>query len=216
MLAQDQHAIANDLVDGREGTAVVVASDAEVLGAIVLADVLREEAASCLALLRQEQITNVTMLTGDRRETAERIGVAVGVDTVRADLLPEEKLSAIEAMEAEYGPVAMVGDGVNDAPSLAAAQIGVAMGVAGSDVALETADAALMSDDLSKMPYLFRLSRASRRVIRQNIAASILIKTVLAVGAATGMVSLAVAILVGDIGMSLAVTGNALRLARCK
>jgi Cd2+/Zn2+-exporting ATPase len=130
--------------------------------------------------------------------------------------LPEEKLSAIEAMEAEYGPVAMVGDGVNDVPSLAAAQIGVAMGVAGSDAALETADAALMSDDLSRMPYLFRLSRASRRVIRQNIAASILIKSVLAVGAATGMVSLAVAILVGDIGMSLAVTGNALRLARCK
>lgn len=213
MLGEHLREEAAALVAGQPSTTVVVASDRAVLGAIVLADRLREGAADCLTSLRGERIESVTMLTGDRQETADRIGREVGVDAVRAGLLPDEKLSAIAEIERDHGPVVMVGDGVNDAPALAAAKVGVAMGVAGSDAALETADAALMSDDLSKMPYLFRLSRKARRVIRQNVIASIVIKVILAAGAATGYVSLAAAIVVGDIGMSLVVTANALRLA---
>jgi Zn2+/Cd2+-exporting ATPase len=207
---------ANALIDGKSGTAVVVANDEEVLGVIVLSDRVRDEASACLASLRNERVRNVTMLTGDRQEIAEAVGREVGVDDVWAELLPGDKLAAIENLERQHGPVVMVGDGVNDAPALATARVGVAMGAAGSDAALETADAALMADDLSKMPYLFRLSRKARRVIRQNVFASIAIKLLLVVGAATGGVSLAAAIVVGDIGMSLAVTGNALRLARAK
>lgn len=216
MLSPDLRDKADRLIEGRPGTTVVVADEDDVLGAIVLADQIRDDAAACLVSLRKEQVTRVTMLTGDRSDTAEQVGREVGVDEVRAELLPKDKLLAIEEMEADRGPVVMVGDGVNDAPALAAARVGVAMGVAGSDAALETADAALMSDDLSRMPYLFRLSRKARRVIRQNVIASIAIKLVLVVGAATGHVSLATAIIVGDIGMSLAVTGNALRLARSR
>jgi len=207
---------ASRLVDGLTGTAVVLSTDDEVLGAIVLEDAIRDEAADCLNALKRDQIRNVTILTGDRRMAAERVAEAVGVDVVEAGLLPEEKLTAIEAIQQKHGPVAMVGDGVNDAPALAAARVGVAMGVVGSDAALDTADAALMSDDLSKMPYLFRIARVSRRVIRQNIVASIVVKVILAAGAAGGVVSLAAAIVVGDIGMSLLVTGNALRLARTR
>jgi Cd2+/Zn2+-exporting ATPase len=216
MLPEALQQDAEALLNGRSGTAVVVANEGVVLGAIALSDVLREDVEACLASLREGQIKHITMLTGDRDAIAQDMGRAAGVDSVKSELLPEGKLKAIGEMEQLFGPVAMVGDGVNDAPALASARVGVAMGVIGSDAALETADAALMSDDLSKMPYLFRLSRLSRRVIRQNVGISILVKALLAAGAATGVVSLAAAIVVGDIGMSLAVTANALRLARCK
>jgi Cd2+/Zn2+-exporting ATPase len=152
------------------------------------------------------------MLTGDNQATASHVAGALGIHEFHAELRPEEKLEWVERLE-RAGPTAMVGDGVNDAPALAAAGVGIAMAAAGSDVALETADAALMGDQLERLPYMFRLSRASRRVIRQNVLAAILIKLSLALAVPFGLVSLVMAVLVGDLGASLVVTGNSLRLA---
>jgi Cd2+/Zn2+-exporting ATPase len=156
------------------------------------------------------------MLTGDHEATARTVAARIGVDKYHAALLPEEKVARVRELERQYGRVAMVGDGVNDAPALAAATVGIAMGAAASDVALETADVALMAEDLGRLPYVFRLSRRSGSVIRQNIAASIAIKLSLAAGVPAGLVSLITAVLVGDMGASLAVTANALRLGRVK
>jgi Cd2+/Zn2+-exporting ATPase len=167
-----------------------------------------------VAGLRAEGIRQIVMLTGDNRETAEAIRVTVGLDEARAELLPADKLALLNDLEREHGGVAMVGDGVNDAPALAAATVGIAMGAAGSDAALQTADVALMGDDLRRLPYLVRLSRRARAVIRQNIAAAIAIKAILAIGVPLGYVSLITAVVVGDMGVSLAVTLNALRLGR--
>jgi Cd2+/Zn2+-exporting ATPase len=184
------------------------------LGWIALADRPRDGAAEAVAALRAEGIRRIVMLTGDNRETAEAIRATVGLDEARSELLPADKLTFLNDLEREYGGVAMVGDGVNDAPALAAATVGIAMGAAGSDAALQTADVALMGDDLRRLPYLVRLSRRARAVIRQNIAAAIAIKAVLAIGVPLGYVSLITAVVVGDMGVSLAVTLNALRLGR--
>jgi Cd2+/Zn2+-exporting ATPase len=197
-------------------TAVLVGTESELLGAVTVADTVRDNAAAAVAALREQGIEKVVMLTGDSEETAQTIARRLGVDEWRAELLPEDKVAAVEELKQQYGQIAMIGDGVNDAPALATSTVGIAMGAAGSDTALETADVALMSDDLSKLPYLFELSRASRRVIRQNVWASILLKITLAVGVFPGLVTLIVAVLVGDMGTSLGVTGNALRLARIK
>ena len=200
----------------RGKTAVLVGTESEVIGAIAVADTVRVDAKQAIALLHRQGISRVIMLTGDNEVTASAIAAELGVDEWRADLLPEQKVEAIQELEAQYGSVAMVGDGVNDAPALAAASVGIAMGAAGTDTALETADAALMADDLSKLPYLFQLSRSSRSVIRQNVGASILIKVGLAAGVFPGLVSLVAAVLIGDMGTSLGVTANALRLARVR
>jgi Cd2+/Zn2+-exporting ATPase len=154
------------------------------------------------------------MLTGDNTGTARAIAEDVGVDEYRAELLPEDKVDAIESLQREYGSVAMVGDGINDAPALATADIGIAMGAAGTDTALETADIALMGDDVGKLPYLYALSQEANDVIRQNIWSSLGVKAVLALGVPLGFVSVALAVVVGDMGMSLGVTGNAMRLSR--
>ena len=199
-------------VGGR--TVVGLASEGEVLAWFALADEPREAAAAAVSALRAAGIRHIVMLTGDNQETADAIGESIGVDEVRAGLLPEEKVATIRALEAEHGPVAMVGDGVNDGPALAVATVGIAMGAAGSDAALETADIALMGDDLTRLPYLYRLSHRARNVIRGNIGMAILVKAVLAVGVPLGMVSLVTAVVVGDMGVSLAVTLNALRLGR--
>jgi Cd2+/Zn2+-exporting ATPase len=203
--------------DPGPGRSVIgVSRRGEVLGWIVISDRPRQAAVEVLSHLRGMGVRRVVMLTGDARESAEAVGREIGVSDVRAELLPEDKLAAIKELEAREGSVAMVGDGVNDAPALAAATVGIAMGAAGSDTALETADIALMGDDLDRLPYLLLLARRSRRVIRQNIGVAILVKAVLAIGVPLGAVSLIAAVLIGDMGVSLAVIFNALRLGRVR
>ena len=199
---------------GAGRTVVVVADEDGPLGWISLEDRARKQAREAVEGLHAMGIRPVVMLTGDAAATGRRVARETGVDEVRGGLLPDQKVAALKELEREHGRVAMVGDGVNDAPSLAAASVGIAMGAAGSDAAIDSADVALMGDDLTRLPYLFRLSRKSRAVIRQNIATALLVKLVLVVGVPLGAVSLIAAVLVGDVGVSLLVTGNALRLAR--
>ena len=151
------------------------------------------------------------MLTGDNRITAEAIGRELGIDEVHAELLPEDKVKKIEELMARYGTIAMVGDGVNDAPALARANLGIAMGAIGSDAAIETADVALMTDDISKLPWLVRHSRRTLTIIRQNITFALAIKAVFVVLTFAGMASLWAAI-AADTGASLLVVLNGLRL----
>src|SRR5262249_42150894 len=146
----------------------------------------------------------VVMLTGDSRRTADAVGSALGVDEVHAELLPQDKVAAIEELRRKYGSVAMVGDGINDAPALATADVGIAMGAAGSDAALETADVALMADELLKIPYTFRLSRKTLRNIRANLAISVVMKAAFVVAAAAGVATLWMAVL-ADTGASVIV-----------
>jgi Cd2+/Zn2+-exporting ATPase len=202
-------------------TPVIVLREAEdasrqIVGVLGLTDPLRPAARGVINRLRELGIRRVVVLSGDLKQAAERAGREAGADDVWSRLEPAAKVDAVERLEHETGRVAMVGDGVNDAPALAAASVGIAMGAAASDVALETADIAVMGDDLNRLPYLYSLAQRSRRVIRENIAAAILIKMVLAVGVPLGWVSLIVAVLVGDMGASLVVTANALRLARVR
>ncbi|KTG26598.1 heavy metal translocating P-type ATPase, partial [Haloferax profundi] len=196
-------------------TVVLVGTEDELEGIVAVADEVRPDAKATVAKLREFGLS-VVMLTGDNEGTARAIAEQVGVDDFRAELLPEDKVAAVEGLLDEYDSVAMVGDGINDAPALATSTVGIAMGAAGTDTALETADIALMADDLSKLPYLYELSHQANHVIRQNIWASLAIKAVLAVGVPFGYVSVALAVLAGDAGMTLGVTGNAMRLARIR
>ncbi|MFB6089556.1 MAG: heavy metal translocating P-type ATPase [Halobellus sp.] len=192
----------------------------ELEGVIAVADEVRPEAERAVARLRELGVSKTVMLTGDNERTARAIAERIGVDEFRAELLPEEKVEAIESLVDEHerdgapGGVAMVGDGINDAPALATATVGIAMGAAGTDTALETADVALMADDLSKLPYLYELAGDANGVIRQNIWASLGIKALLAIGVPFGYVPIWLAVLAGDAGMTLGVTGNAMRLSR--
>ncbi len=209
--AADRELVA--LHESRGRTTVLVGRGKEPIGLIALADTVRPGAREAIASLRQQGFSHIMMLTGDHEATAGAIAGQLGIDDWRSGLLPNEKVSAVVELRHRHGAVAMVGDGVNDAPALAAADVGIAMGAAGSDAALETADVALMADDVGKLPYLFRLSRRSRRVIRQNVSLSIVVKLALVAGVVPGAVSLIVAVLLGDVGTSLLVTGNATRLA---
>jgi Cd2+/Zn2+-exporting ATPase len=194
-------------------TAVLVAADGAPVGLIAVADEVREAGKEAVRLLREQGVARVVLLTGDNANAARAIARALGLDGYRAELLPEDKVAAIEALRAEHGPVAMIGDGVNDAPALAAADVGIAMGAAGTDAALETADIALMADDLAKIPFAFRLSRATVRIIKANLAFSIALKAIfLALGVA-GVATLWMAV-VADMGASLVVIANGLRLLR--
>ncbi len=181
---------------------------------LVLRDEVRPASAAMVTALRELGITPIVLLTGDTAAVADLVGKAVGVDEVRSRLLPEEKVQTVRELRERFGTVAMIGDGVNDAPALAEASVGLVMGAAGSPATIETADIALMGDDLATLPYVIKLSRRTRRTIRFNIACAIGLKLVLGAGAVGGVVSLAVAVLVGDLGGSLAVTLNALRLGR--
>jgi Cd2+/Zn2+-exporting ATPase len=198
--------------EGAGRTVVLVGTEEAIEGVIAVADTIRPEAARTVARLGELGLT-VVMLTGDNERTARAVAERVGIDRVHAGLLPEAKVDAVAELTGTFDGVAMVGDGVNDAPALAAADVGIAMGAAGSDAAIETADVALLGDDLLKLPYLVRLSRRTTRVIRQNIAGSLGMKALLALGVPFGLVGVVEAIVIGDMGMSLGVTGNAMRLA---
>jgi Cd2+/Zn2+-exporting ATPase len=195
-------------------TVVLVGTEDEIEGVVAVADELRPAAKRAVARLRDLGVERTVMLTGDNERTARTIAERVGVDEYRAELLPEGKVAAVEELVDTHDGVAMVGDGVNDAPALATATVGVAMGAAGSDTALETADIALMGDDLSKLPYLYELAADTNAIIRQNIAASLAVKAGLAAAVPFGYVPIWLAVLAGDAGMTVGVTGNAMRLAR--
>jgi Zn2+/Cd2+-exporting ATPase len=200
----------------REGkTVMLVGTRQGVLGMLALADQLRPESRQAIAGLRAAGIRHIALLTGDNRDIAERIASEIGADTLRSEILPAQKLEAVRALRAEFDGLAMIGDGVNDAPALAASSVGIAMGVAGSDVALETADVALMADDLSRLPFLVGLGQTTARVIRQNIGVSIAIKAIAIAAVFPGWLTLWLAIL-GDMGASVLVTLNGMRLLRVR
>ncbi|MEF8813609.1 MAG: cation-translocating P-type ATPase [Halovenus sp.] len=194
-------------------TVVLVGTDEELEGMIAVSDTIRPGAREVVDRLHSLGVDRVVMLTGDNERTARAIAEDVGVDDVRAGLLPEDKVAAVRALDDGDG-VAMVGDGINDAPALATATVGVAMGAAGTDTALETADIALMGDDIGKLPYLRDLSGRANGVIRQNIWASLGVKALLVLLVPFGYVPIWLAVLVGDAGMTVGITGNAMRLSR--
>lgn len=200
-----------DTLSGSGRTIVAVGDDQEVWGLIAVADAVRAGAKDVVSALHRAGVEKVVMLTGDNKATAEAIAKQTGIDEVRAELLPGDKVAAIEDLVRRYGAVAMVGDGVNDAPAMGRANLGIAMGAMGSDAAIETADVALMSDDLSKLPWLVRHSRATLSVIRQNVAFSIAVKLLFTVLTVIGLASLWGAI-AADVGASLLVVLNGLRL----
>jgi Cd2+/Zn2+-exporting ATPase len=181
------------------------------LGIIGVADTPRQTARTALQKLKQMGIHKTVMLTGDNERVAAAIAQWVGLSDYRANLLPEQKVEAIKSLTAEYGHVAMIGDGVNDAPALAQATVGIAMGGAGTDVALETADVALMADDLSQLPFAVGLSRATRRIIRQNLAIALGVILLLVATSVAGVVGLSLAVVIHE-GSTLVVVANALRL----
>lgn len=194
-------------------TVVVVGADQHVCGLIALADTVRDTAADLVKQLHEAGVEKLVMLTGDNKATAERVAASVGIDEVRAELLPEDKVHAVEQLVATYPTVAMIGDGVNDAPAMARANFGIAMGAIGSDAAIETADIALMKDDLSRLPWLVHHSKRTLQTIHQNIVFAFVVKSVLVVATAFGFATLWMAIL-GDVGATLIVVANALRLLR--
>lgn len=192
-------------------TGIIVGKAEAVIGLIAVGDAVRPEARQIVAQLHELGIARVLMLTGDGRAPAQSIARDTGIDEALAELLPEQKLEAIERLVAQHGLVAMVGDGVNDAPAMARAGLGIAMGAIGSDAAIETADIALMQDDLSRLPWLIRHSRATLAIIHQNIGFSLAVKLVFAGLTLIGMASLWGAI-AADVGASLLVVLNGMRL----
>jgi Cd2+/Zn2+-exporting ATPase len=196
----------------RGETVVHVVRDGDVVGAIAMRDKLRESAPGVVATLRDAGIETV-MLTGDNERTAAAVAEEVGIDDYRAELLPEDKQSVIETLQGEGHVVAMVGDGINDAPSLATADVGIAMGAAGTDTAIETADMALMADDLERIPYAVTLSKATRRNVLENVGLAVLTVTVLLAGVLTSYVTLAAGMLVHEASVLLVIL-NGMRLLR--
>ena len=192
--------------------AVVLSDTQKSLGVLGVADTLRETSIEAVRQLHALDVKTI-MLTGDNETTAKAIAREVGIDDARGDLLPEDKLGAMEALLREYSHVGMVGDGINDAPALAKATIGFAMGAAGTDTAIETADVALMQDDLRRLPLFIELSRQAGSILKQNIALAIGIKLVFFVLALMGQATLWMAVF-ADMGASLIVVFNGLRMLR--
>ncbi|MAT42708.1 MAG: cadmium-translocating P-type ATPase [Anaerolineaceae bacterium] len=194
-------------------TTMTIGRGGTFLGVLALADVAKPGVAGVLSQLRKLGVKHLIMLTGDNQRVAQQIGKEIGITDVEAELLPEDKLNTIQRLQKEYGAVAMMGDGVNDAPALATATVGIAMGAAGTAVALETADVALMADDLGKLPFAVGLSRASRAIISQNLAISLGVIGVLIVTSVIGLMPLSGAVIFHE-GSTILVVMNALRLLR--
>ena len=192
-------------------TVMLVGSAQAIWGLIAVADTLRDNSKNAIRELRQAGMKHIAMLTGDNSRVAASIARNLNLDAYYSDLLPQDKVSTVQKLTKEYGTVVMVGDGVNDAPALAAANVGVAMGVAGSDTALETADIALMADDLDKLAYIINLSRKTVAIIKQNIGFSLLVKLIFVIFTFWGYIDLWLAVL-ADMGSSILVTLNGMRL----
>jgi Cd2+/Zn2+-exporting ATPase len=202
-------------VEDSEHTVMMIGGREQLVGIVTVADRVRRQAPEMVRELHRTGIKHVVLLTGDNHRTGEKVGKVIGVDQVHSHLLPEDKVAAVREFRERYGTTVMVGDGVNDAPVLAAADVGIAMGSAGTDAALETADIVLMSDRIERLPWLLRLSRKTRRIIVANITAAIGIKFVFIVLAAVGQATLWMAVF-ADMGVSLLVIFNGLRALRCR
>ena len=199
-----------------EGKTVIFVGNAQNLMAIItVSDKIRDNASEVITDLKGQGVQTI-MLTGDNKLAAKSVASEIGIDYVYANLLPQDKLNLLDTIRNKFGDVAMVGDGINDAPALARANIGIAMGAAGSDVAIETADVALMQDDISKLPYLFSLSRKTMAIIKQNITLAITIKLLCAVLAIVGIITLMMSVGVGDLGLTLLVILNSFRIGMVK
>ena len=200
-----------DRIEGAGSTLVAIGDETGVTGILELRDRIRPDAKGIVAQLHAQGVKIIVMLTGDNERTAHAVAAEVGIDEVRAELLPEDKVTAIEELVETHDMVAMIGDGVNDAPAMARAHYAIAMGAVGSDAAIETADIALMTDDLGKVPWLIGHSRRTMSIIHQNIGISLATKGVFVVATAFGLASMWGAI-AADVGVSLLVVANALRL----
>jgi Cd2+/Zn2+-exporting ATPase len=207
--------VSNELarLENEGKTTVLVIGSQQIMGIIAVADQLRPEAKATMIMLKKAGIKHTVMLTGDNEGTAKAIAAQVGIDEYRSQLLPEDKVNVVKDLKQKYGSIAMVGDGVNDAPALAAADVGIAMGAAGTDVALETADLALMSDDLSRIPYALGISRKAMTTIKQNVVASLAIVAIVVTLALIGKIGLVPGLLINE-GSALIVMLNGLRLLR--
>ena len=196
-------------------TVIYFGTSDQVLAVIGLQDAVRQTSRQTIQALQTLGVKETVMLTGDNQATADQIGREVGVSAVKANLMPADKLKEIQVLQATFGRVAMIGDGVNDAPALAMANVGIAMGVAGTDTALETADITLMGDDLARLPFIVRLSRSTLRTIKQNITFSLALKVIALLLVIPGWLTLWIAIL-ADMGATILVTLNGIRLMRVK
>lgn len=199
-----------------EGKTLIFIGDSEsVIAGLTVVDKIRDNAQEVISDLKEQGVKTI-MLTGDNKIAAKKVADEIGLNYVYSNLLPEDKLNLLDTIRNKFGDVAMVGDGINDAPALARANIGIAMGAAGSDVAIETADVALMQDDISKLPYLFSLSQKTMNIIKQNISLSIFVKALFVILAILGLITLMMSVGIGDLGLTLVVILNSFRIARVK
>jgi Cd2+/Zn2+-exporting ATPase len=196
-------------------TLIFVGNAQKVLGIITVSDKIRDNASEVVSELKDQGVQTI-MLTGDNKIAAKSVASEIGIDYVYSNLMPEDKLNILDTIRNKFGDVAMVGDGINDAPALARSNIGIAMGAAGSDVAIETADIALMQDDISKLPYLFALSRKTMGIIKQNISIAILVKLLCVILAIMGVITLMMSVGFGDLGLTIFVILNAFRIGMVK
>jgi Zn2+/Cd2+-exporting ATPase len=204
-----------EITENDTHTSVCVSVDKEGLAAVCVVDQVREDALKAVSDLKKNGI-KTAMLTGDRAEIAKETGDILKIDEVYAELFPEDKLKCIEEMKGKDGLVAMVGDGVNDAPALATSDVGIAMGAAGVDVALESADVVLVKDELAQIPYLIKLSDKTMGIAKQNIAASLVVKLILGALGLMGLTPLWFTVASGDDGVTMLLLLNSLRLERIK